>query len=221
MTSSMTSPGHKVGQILKSIYLRQYLSYSVDQKLKMSEMLMAIFLVYSTSGITSGKKVCLELKMAAILKNLKYWTQLQFDLRYEKIVPNYTQKSIFMMMTSSMTSQGGLKVSPLYSFILGSMMSHQRVIVGLSQSAPAVGWGSPLHAWLASVNWIGGARCLNRRYRYGARGMHYHILLRQYSQNCYTYNSVVKNAYSPCHKDACIKISIGNTEWLLRYKGVS
>ena len=69
--------------------------------------------------------------------------------------------------------------------ILSSMVSHQRVIVGLSQSAPAVGWGSPLHAWLASVNWIGGARCLNRRYRYGARGMHYHILLRQYSQSCY------------------------------------
>ena len=49
MTSSMTSPGHKVGQILKVIYI-------VDQKLKMSEMLTAIFLVYSTSGITSGKK---------------------------------------------------------------------------------------------------------------------------------------------------------------------
>ena len=28
----MTSPGHKIGQILKLIYLRQYLSYSVDQK---------------------------------------------------------------------------------------------------------------------------------------------------------------------------------------------
>ena len=27
--------------------------------------------------------------MAAILKILKYETQLQFDLRYEKIVPNY------------------------------------------------------------------------------------------------------------------------------------
>ena len=27
MTSSMTSPGHKVGQILKLIYLRQYLSH--------------------------------------------------------------------------------------------------------------------------------------------------------------------------------------------------
>ena len=75
---------------------------------------MAIFLVYTPSGITSGKKVCRELKMAAILK---YETQLQFDLRYEKIVPNYAKKSIFMMMTSSMTSQGGLKVGPLYSFI--------------------------------------------------------------------------------------------------------
>ena len=72
MTSLMTSQDHKVSQILKLIYLLQYLSYSVDQKLKMSEMLMAIFLVYSTSGITSGEKVCRELKMAAILKILKY-----------------------------------------------------------------------------------------------------------------------------------------------------
>ena len=56
MTSLMTSQDHKVGQILKLIYLRQYLSYSVDQKLKMSEMLMAILLVYSNSGINSGKK---------------------------------------------------------------------------------------------------------------------------------------------------------------------
>ena len=53
---------------------------------------MAIFLVYSTSSTTSGKKVCRELKMAAILKILNYWTQLQFDLRYEKIVPNYVKK---------------------------------------------------------------------------------------------------------------------------------
>ena len=34
-------------------------------------VLMAIFLVYSTSSITSGEKVCRELKMAAILKILK------------------------------------------------------------------------------------------------------------------------------------------------------
>ena len=72
MTSLMTSQDHKVGQILKLTYLLQYLSYSVDQKLKMSEMLMAIFLVYSTSGITSGKKISRELKMAAILKIFKY-----------------------------------------------------------------------------------------------------------------------------------------------------
>ena len=117
MTSLMTSQDHKVGQILKLIYLRQYLSYSVDQKLKMSEMRMAIFLVYSTSGTTSGKKVCRELKMAAILKILKNQTQLQFDLRYEKIIPNYAKKSFFMMMTSSLTSQGNLKVGLLYSFI--------------------------------------------------------------------------------------------------------
>ena len=38
----------------------------------MSEMLMAIILAYSTSGITSGKKKFVELKMAAILKILKY-----------------------------------------------------------------------------------------------------------------------------------------------------
>ena len=68
MTSLMTSPGQKIGQILKLIYLRQYLSYSVDQKLKMLEMLMAIFFVCSTSGITSGTKVCRELKTAVILK---------------------------------------------------------------------------------------------------------------------------------------------------------
>ena len=64
----MTSPGHKIGQILKLIYLRQYLTYSVDQKLIMSEILMPIFLVYSTSG----KKMFVRLKMAAILKILKY-----------------------------------------------------------------------------------------------------------------------------------------------------
>ena len=72
MTSLMTSPGHKIGQILKLIYLRQYLNYSVDQKLKMSEIPMAIFLVYSPSGVTSGKKVCRDLKMVAILNILKY-----------------------------------------------------------------------------------------------------------------------------------------------------
>ena len=35
-------------------------------------MLMAIFLVYSTSSITSGEKFCRELNMVAILNILKY-----------------------------------------------------------------------------------------------------------------------------------------------------
>ena len=72
MTSPlMTSPDDRVSQILKLIYLRQYLGYSVDRKLKMSEMLMAIFLVYSTCGITSGKKVCGDLFLAQNGSHLK------------------------------------------------------------------------------------------------------------------------------------------------------
>ena len=74
----MMSPGHKVGKILKFIYL-QYFSYRVDQKLKISEVLMAIWLVYSTSG----KKVCRDLKMVAILKipNIKHSFILTSDLK--------------------------------------------------------------------------------------------------------------------------------------------
>ena len=83
----------------------------------MSEMLMAIFLTSSTSGITSGEKVCRELKMAAIFKISKYQTQLQFDLRYERSSQIMPKKVFFMMMTSSMTSQGSLEFGPIYSFI--------------------------------------------------------------------------------------------------------
>ena len=80
----MTSPGNKIGQILKMIYLRQYLSYSFDQKLKMSEMLMAIFLVYSTSGITSGKKNYRaqnggHLENFEILNTASFWPQIWKD----------------------------------------------------------------------------------------------------------------------------------------------
>ena len=71
MMSLITSPGHKIGQILKFMYLRQYLNNSVDQKLKMAEMLTAIFPVYSPSGITSGKKVCPELKKGGHFENFQ------------------------------------------------------------------------------------------------------------------------------------------------------
>ena len=111
----MTSPGHKIGQILKLICLRQYLSYSVDQKLKMSEMIMAIFLVY----LTSGKKSLFGSKWRPFWNFEILKTQLQFDLRYEKIVPYYAKKSFLMVITSSMTSQGGLKVSLLFMFRRG------------------------------------------------------------------------------------------------------
>ena len=82
MTSLMTSPDHKVGQILKLIFLRQYLSYSVDQTLKLSEMLMAIFLIYSTSGITSGEKSLLRAQNGGhfensdILNTASIWPQI-------------------------------------------------------------------------------------------------------------------------------------------------
>ena len=72
MMSLMTSPGHKIRQILKLIYLHQYLNYSVDEKLKMLEMLMAIFLVYSPSGKTSGKKSLSRAQNGGHLKIFKY-----------------------------------------------------------------------------------------------------------------------------------------------------
>ena len=146
-------------------------------------------------------------------------------LKHQLITVQLSAKS-FVLKAFSFGNMGPSSLNfeaniPSLLCILGCMVRYQCVIGDLSQSAPAVGWGNPLRARLASVNWIGGARCLNKRYCYGAHGMHYHILLQQHSQNCYTYNSVANNTYSPCHKDACVQISIGNTEWLLLYKGVS
>ena len=95
MTSFMTSPSNKIGQILKLIYHRQYLSNSVDQKLKMSEMLMAIILVYSTSGITSGKiKFCRaqnsgHFENFEILNTSSIWPQIWKDR------PKLCQKKVF------------------------------------------------------------------------------------------------------------------------------
>ena len=63
--------------------------------------------------------------MAAILKISKYQTQLQFDIRYEKITPNYARKSIFMVITLSKISQGDLKIA-LY------IHAKERLVVGAS-----------------------------------------------------------------------------------------
>ena len=68
---------------------------------------------HSNYDIMITTKCCISHNSQVIKCGIKF----QFDLRYEKIVPNYTKKIFFMMMTSSMTSQGGLKTGPLYSFI--------------------------------------------------------------------------------------------------------
>ena len=95
ITSLMTSSCLKIGQILKSSYLRQFLSYSIETKTEMQRWSWDIILLWLTSGVTSGLTLNFDIKMAAILKMPKYYMQLQFDIRYEKIVPNYARKSIF------------------------------------------------------------------------------------------------------------------------------
>ena len=80
---------------LKLIYLGQYLNYSVDQKLKMSEMLIAIFLVYSPPGITSGKKRLWaqnggHCENFEILNTASIWPQIWKDR------PKLCQKKFFL-----------------------------------------------------------------------------------------------------------------------------
>ena len=66
MTSPMTSQGGlKVGPLYSFI---NEITTFFRSKAQISEIPMIILLVYSTSGITSGKKVCRDLKMAAIFK---------------------------------------------------------------------------------------------------------------------------------------------------------
>ena len=110
IASSMTSTGLKVGQILKLLDLHQYFN-SVDQKLKILEMFMAILLVYSTSGIASGKRFVATSKWRLFWKFWNIKLSFYFDLSCEKNVPNYAKKVFFTVMMSSMTSQGDLKVA--------------------------------------------------------------------------------------------------------------
>ena len=95
MTSLKTSPGHKKGQILKLIYLRQYLNYSVDQKLKMSEMLMVIFLLYSPSGITSGKKKFCGAQNGGHFENFEILNTASVWPQIWKYRPKLCQKKYF------------------------------------------------------------------------------------------------------------------------------
>ena len=96
MTSLMTSPGHKIGQIFKLIYLRQYLNYSVHQKLKMSEMLVALFLVYSPSYITSGKKSLSRAQNGGHFENFEILNTASIGPQIWKVHPKLCQKKYFL-----------------------------------------------------------------------------------------------------------------------------
>ena len=96
MTSLMTSQDQKVGQILKLIYIRQYMSYSVEQKLKMSEMIMVIFLVYSTSGINSGKKSLSRAQNGGHFENFEKLNSASIWPHIWKDRPKLCQKKFFL-----------------------------------------------------------------------------------------------------------------------------
>ena len=118
MTLLMTSPGHKVGQIFKLIYLRQYLSYSVDQKLKMSEMLMALM---DLSGIFNFRynfqeKSFSRAQNGGHFENFEVLNTASIGPQIWKDPPKLCQKSFFKVITSSMTSQRVLKFSSIFMF---------------------------------------------------------------------------------------------------------
>ena len=108
-----------------------------------------------------------------------------------------------------------------WGHICCSMLSHEHIIVDLHQLTLDVGWGCPLHVWLAIVNVITWACCPNTHNPYEAGGMHNHISLPRYSQIYYTYNNVVQNTHSRHQKHTCVQILRGDTEQLLSYKGIS
>ena len=114
ITSPMTSVGHKANmKITISPSTFQLGRRSKAQNIGKSSGL-SCGLVYST---TSKQGFSQPQNDGHYENFVKYWTQPQFDLRYEKIIRNFTKKKHFFMIASSMTSQGGLKVRPFYSFI--------------------------------------------------------------------------------------------------------
>ena len=83
-----------VGQILNLIYLHQYFSYRINQKLKILEMLMAISLIYSTSGKKfSRPQNGGHFENFEILKTSSFWHQIWKDR------PQSCQKIFFIVMT--------------------------------------------------------------------------------------------------------------------------
>ena len=97
-----------------------YISINISARasIKISEMLMAILLVNSTSCITSGKKRLSRPQNGGHFDNVKILNTASISPQIWKDCPKLCHKRVFfMVMTSSMTPQGSLKVSPLYSLI--------------------------------------------------------------------------------------------------------
>ena len=144
------------------------------------------------------------------------WVSFECDQPYRENISKYIWPDCIVQLI--------LNQSPLATLYSqnwcndGNMVIHKRVIIDLSQLVLAVGWGSPLYAWLAMVNLITWARCRNTRNPYEARGMDNHISLPQCSQNYYTYSNMVQFRYSRCYEDARVQILRGDTERLVRYK---
>ena len=87
MPSSMTSPFHKVCQNFEI-----HISTPMFQLERRSKAQNIGLLVYSTSGITSGKKSLSRVQNGGHFENVK--TKIQFDFIYEKVVPNYARRRI-------------------------------------------------------------------------------------------------------------------------------
>ena len=77
------------------MYSHLYFSWGADQRLKISEIRMAILLPYSTSIKTSGKKSLLRPENGGHYDFFKILTHFQFDLSDVKRLSHIMPKIIF------------------------------------------------------------------------------------------------------------------------------
>ena len=96
LTSSMTSPGYKVGTIMILPYRCQYFSQSIDQRLKILEILMVILPAYSISGIISSKMFVSTSKVRPFWKYRNIKHSFEIDLKHEKPYQIMTEK-VFLL----------------------------------------------------------------------------------------------------------------------------
>ena len=113
MTSSITSPGHKVCQILKS-----YISVNIcarasinSSKYRKCSWLPSWYIQFPVSLPVEKSVASSKWRPFWKFWNIKHSFNLTSDMKRSSQIMR--KKVFFMMMTSSMTSQCGLKVGPL------------------------------------------------------------------------------------------------------------